>query len=82
MMSDRLILKGALHEKKRDRMTLATRAQGVITGLKYIIQPASVMPLKDLKTDLALELVTELHRIRHEYLKVSADVDELERELE
>ncbi|NSW85223.1 MAG: hypothetical protein HPY84_02775 [Syntrophobacteraceae bacterium] len=80
-MSERLMLKGALHEKKRECMTLAIRAQGVITGLKHIIQPASIVPLKDLKTDQALELMKELHELKQEYLQVSRDVDELEQEL-
>lgn len=80
-MSERLLLKGALHEKRMERMTLATRAQGLISAMKVIVQPASVVPLKDLKTAEILELAGELDRIRSEYLRVSADVSEIEREL-
>ena len=80
-MSERLILKGALQEKKLERMRLATRAEGIIRGIKAIIQPASVMPLKDLKTGEALSMMEELDELRTSYLKVTRDVEEIEREL-
>jgi hypothetical protein len=80
-MSERLILKGALQDKKMERMRLAARAQGLITAVKQIVQPASVIPLKDLKTDEALELISELHRLREVYVPLCAQIEEIEREL-
>lgn len=80
-MSERLILRGALQEKKMERMRLAARAQGIITAIKQIIQPASVIPLRELKTSGALEMVSELHRLRELYLPLCVEIDELEREL-
>lgn len=80
-MSERLILKGALSEKKTRRMQMAAKAAGLITGIKHIIQPAAVIPLKDLKTEEALSLMEELHELVQEYLQVSREVEELEREL-
>ncbi len=80
-MSERLILKGALQDKKMERMRLAAHAQGLITAIKQIVQPASVIPLKDLRTDEALELASELHRLREVYLPLCAQIEEIEREL-
>jgi hypothetical protein len=80
-MSERLILKGALQDKKMERMRMAAHAQGLITAIKQIVQPASVIPLKDLRTDEALELVSELHRLREAYLPLCAQIREIEREL-
>ncbi|MFZ2448112.1 MAG: hypothetical protein WAW37_17275 [Syntrophobacteraceae bacterium] len=81
-MSERLILKGALQDKKLERMRLAARAQGLITAIKQIVQPASVVPLKDLRTDEAFELIAELHRLRGLYLPLCAEIEEIERELD
>ena len=80
-MSERLILKGALQDKKMERMRLAARAQGLITAIKQIVQPASVVPLKDLRTDEALELVADLHGLREQYVPLCAEIEEIEREL-
>ena len=80
-MSERLILKGALQDKKMERMRLAARAQGLITAVKQIVQHASVIPLKDLRTDEALELISELHRLREIYVPLCAEIEEIEREL-
>ena len=80
-MSERLILRGALQEKKMDRMRLAARAQGLIAAIKQIVQPAAVIPLKDLQTAEALELVSELHKIRELYLPLCRQIKEIEREL-
>ncbi len=80
-MSERLILKGALQEKKMERMRLAARAQGLISAIKQIIQPASVIPLKELRTDEALELISDLHRLRESYLPLCEEIREIEREL-
>lgn len=80
-MGERLILKGVLQEKKMERMRLAARAQGLITGIKHIVQPASVIPLRDLRTDEALELISELHRLREQYAALCSHIEEIEREL-
>ena len=80
-MSERLILMGALQEKKREKMHMAVRAQGLITAIKQIIQPASVIPLRELQTPEALELMTELHQIRERYLPLCDAIAEIEREL-
>lgn len=81
MGTDRLILKGALQEKKMARMQMAARAQGLISGLKAMIQPASIVPLKDLKTGEALELLKELDALRGEYVTLTCDIEEIERDL-
>ena len=80
-MTERLILMGALQEKKREKMRMAVRAQGLITAIKQIIQPASVIPLKELQTPEALELMTELQQIREQYLPLCAEIEQIEREL-
>lgn len=80
-MNQRLVLRGALQEKKMERMRLAARAQGLIVGIKQIIQPASVVPLKDLQTAEALELISELHKLRRKYLPICRDIEEIEKEL-
>ena len=63
-------------------MRLAARAQGMITAIKQIIQPASVIPLKELKTAEALELVSELHKLRELYLPLCCQIEEIEREID
>ena len=80
-MSERLMLKGALADKKQARMQMAARAAGLITGIKVIIQPAAIIPLKDLKTGDARALIRELDDLRGDYLKLTAEIEELEREL-
>ncbi len=80
-MSERLMLRGALQEKKLERMRLAARAQGLISAIKQIVQPASVIPLRELRTDEALELISELHRLREAYMPLCAEIGEIEREL-
>ena len=80
-MSERLILEGALQEKKMKRMKLATRAEGLIRALKIAVQPASVTPLKDLRTDEVRELAIELDDVRKEYLSLSKGIEEIEGEL-
>jgi len=80
-MSERLILKGALEEKKMARVKLATQAEGLIRGLKVIIQHASVVPLKDLRTGEARELMVELDEVRSAYLKTCAEIEDIQREL-
>ncbi|WP_028320388.1 hypothetical protein [Desulfatiglans anilini] len=80
-MSERLMLKGALEEKKLRSMKLAIKADGLIRGIKQIIQPAAVTPLRDLRTSEALELIGELDDLKTEYVQVVAEMDEIRREL-
>jgi hypothetical protein len=80
-MSERLILKGALQEKRLKAMKLATRAEGIIRSLKIIIQPGSITKLADLKTGEALELITQLHEARKQYLQLKAEIADIEKEL-
>jgi len=80
-MRQRLILKGALEEKKMERMRLAATAQGLITAVKEILQPAAVIPLRELRSAEALELVNELHRVRRKFLALVPEIHEIEREL-
>lgn len=82
MMSERLILRGALQEKKMERMRLAARAQGLISAIKQIVQPASVIPLRDLRTAEALELAADLHGLRESYAVLCLEIEEIERELD
>lgn len=81
MNTERLMLRGALDEKKRERLRLATRAAGDITALKTIIQPAAVVPLAELRTAEALELARDLDETRTEFLRLSEEIREIEREL-
>jgi len=81
-MSERLILEGSLQRKKMLSMQLATRAAGLITAIKIIIQPAAIRPLKDLKTGEALSLIRELDDVRTQYLQVQAEIDEIRQELQ
>lgn len=80
-MSERLILEGALQEKKMQRMKLATRAEGLIRALKIAIQPGSITPLKDLRTDEIREFAVDLDGVRRAYLKLSEEMTEIEQEL-
>jgi len=80
-MSERLIRQGALAEKKQRRMEMAAHAQGIIRALKIIIQPASITPLAELRTDEAREMITELDDLRTEYLQLLGEIKEIEKEL-
>jgi hypothetical protein len=80
-MSERLILKGALQEKKLVRMRLAAKAEGLIVGIKNLIQHASIVPLRELETGHALELIRELDNLRTQYLALCDDIGKIEREL-
>jgi hypothetical protein len=80
-MSQRLILRGALEEKKMARIKLAARAAGIIRALKIIVQPAAVTPLEELKSAEAAELAAELDGVRGQYLKLCSEIVEIEQEL-
>jgi len=80
-MSERLILEGALQEKKMKSMELATRAEGLIRAMKDALMPASVMPLKDLRTGEVRLQAAELDDVRTEYLQLSKDMAEIKKEL-
>ena len=80
-MSERLMLKGALQEKKMQRMGLATKADGLIRAVRNIIQPAVIVPIIDIKTGQAKELITELDDIRQQIVILDAQIAEIMREL-
>jgi hypothetical protein len=80
-MSERLMLEGALQEKKMQSINLATRAEGLIRALKISIQPASITPLKDLRTDEIRELAIELDSLRIEYVNLTQQMTDISREL-
>jgi hypothetical protein len=62
-------------------MRLAAQAQGLITAIKTIIQPASVIPLRDIRTNEALELLKQLDGIREEYIALQQAISDIQREL-
>jgi hypothetical protein len=80
-MSDRLIKEGALGLKKKERIRLAVKAEGLIGAIKTHIQHASVVPLRELETGIALELMKDLHETRTAYLKVCEDIAGIEKDL-
>lgn len=80
-MSERLILKGVLQDKKMERLRLSARAQGLITAIRQTVQPASVRPLKDLHTDEALEIMMELNKLREHFVLLCGEIEQIEREL-
>lgn len=80
-MSERLMLKGALVEKKLAKMNMAAKAEGLIRAIKMIMQPASVTPLREVRTDEARQLIADLDDLRKEYLRLVAEIEEIEREL-
>ena len=80
-MSERLMLEGALQEKKMQGISLATRAEGLIRALKIAIQPASVTPLKELRTDEIRELAIELDTLKTEYVGLTQQMADISREL-
>lgn len=80
-MTDRLTLRGALAEKKQKRIDLAAKASRLIRSLDREIQPAAVIPLSELSTRDIRDAALELHEITQAYLKVLADIREIEAEL-
>lgn len=80
-MSERLILEGALHEKKMAHMKLATHAEGLIRALRVALIPASAVPLKDIRTAEIRLQAAELDDVHTEYLQLSRDIAEIEKEL-
>jgi uncharacterized protein (DUF2249 family) len=80
-MSERLILQGALQEKKMERMKLAVKAEGLIRAMKTIIQFSSVTPLGELKTGEALEIIKDLHKTKSRYDALTGEMNEIKREL-
>ncbi len=80
-MNDRLMMKGALEEKKQDRLRLATRAEALIRGLRTAIMPASVMPLDDLRTAEVAEMARELNEVKQQYSRLMREIDDIKREL-
>lgn len=80
-MSERLILQGALSEKKMERMRLASIAQGLIGSIKTIIQPAYITPLAEIRAEEALELIKELVNVKRHYDSLTEEIERIEREL-
>jgi len=80
-MNERLILQGALQEKKMERMKLAIRAEALISGLRTKVLPASVTPLAELQTAQIRELAIELDGIRVEYMQLTREIDSIRKEL-
>jgi len=80
-MSERLILQGALAEKKMQRMELAAKAEGIIRRLKMILQPASVTPLRELNTTEVRIFGIVLDEVKEKYVGLCNEIAEIEREL-
>ena len=80
-MSERLMLKGALQEKKLSVMSIATRAEALIRAIRQTIQPGIITPLKDLKVDEARALMDELTGLHEAYMQLITDIKAIEKEL-
>ena len=80
-MSERLILEGALTEKKRRQIAIATKADGIIRALKMIVQPGAVRPFAELKTGEARQLIVELDELHTEYVALLGEIKEIKQEL-
>lgn len=80
-MSEVLILKGALQEVKQNAMRLATRAEGLISAIRQLAQHASVIPLRELKTEELLEMAAQLDKTVKEYRGERARIDAIRRDL-
>ena len=80
-MSDRLVLRGALAEKKEKRFRLAAKAAGIISALRRMVLPAAVTPLADLPTAEIMALAVDLDSVRDAYMELSAEMADIEREL-
>jgi len=80
-MNDRLTMRGALEEKKQERIKLATKAEALIRGLRTAIMPASVTPLEELKTAEILALAQDLHSLKSRYDFLITQIKELKKEL-
>jgi len=75
------MLEGALHSKKMQSMKLATRAEGIIRAVKQILQPASIIKLKDVRTGEAVELIGDLHEVRRQYLDLCREIEDIKKEM-
>ena len=80
-MSERLIMEGALAEKKRRQIAVATKADGLIRAIKTIIQPGAIRPFAELKTGEARQLIIELDNLHTEYVTLLAEISEIKQEL-
>lgn len=80
-MSERLILKGALAEKRSRRLNLAAKAEGLIGAVKDRLSMAKIQPLKDLKMPEIMALTQDLAGTHAEFLQVNVEIEDLEREL-
>ncbi|MCE5336960.1 MAG: hypothetical protein LLG06_20465 [Desulfobacteraceae bacterium] len=80
-MSRRLILKGALAEKKLKYSELSTQIDPLIREINALMMPASVIPLVELQATRALRKMTEIYRLRKRCLELKSDIDEIEKEL-
>lgn len=80
-MSERLIMEGALAEKKRRQIAIVTKADGLIRAIKMIIQPGAVRPFAELKTGEARQLIIELDDLHTEYVNLLDQIAEIKQEL-
>ncbi|WAC06592.1 MAG: hypothetical protein OS130_10035 [Thermodesulfobacteriota bacterium] len=80
-MSERLILQGALAEKKRKQIAIVTKADGIIRAIKIIIQPGAIRPFAELKTGEARQLIIELDDLHTEYVQLLDQIADIKREL-
>ena len=80
-MSERLILKGALAEKRQRRLEIEAEIGGLTHSLKGLILPAAVLPTRDLSAGQIKAQAVRLEELHTEYLKLLADIEAIERDL-
>jgi len=75
------MLQGALSEKKRRQIAIATKADGIIRAIKMIVEPGAIRPFSELKTGEARQLIIELDDLHVEYIQLLDQIAEIRQEL-
>lgn len=75
---NRNTIRVALEEKKQQRLNMEADAGSFIKALEDLVEPLSITPLKDLKTDLIFAAARRLHDLRGDYVRLLAEIDDLQ----
>lgn len=80
-MSGRLMLKGALQEKRQRDYEVVTEARGLAGSIRDILGEAVFRPLADVKVPEAEAMMDRLGALYAEHKSLLAEIAEIEREL-
>jgi hypothetical protein len=81
-MSERLQLKGMLHDLKLKKMRIVTAADANIKAVRNLLATASITPLEEIDLRSALIHLQEAVDQQKQYLETCNDIVKIEKELE